>query len=390
MGSSMETLSTEEELRALPDRPPRYCPACSTRVADGATICLMCGESLEETAASNEMPTVLPRRRRLSVLQWGLLLLVAAILLAVSIIMGLRYAQMPAQLPTPTPTITETPTPTLTPTPTATPTMTPTPTPTPTPVPPQPYTVQPGDALLTIAMKFGITVEEIKSFNGLTSDNITAGQTLLIPAPTPTPGPTPTWDPALPTPTMSPYVLYTVKTGDVLSVIAQQFGVSVAAIQAANNLSPDSTMIRPGQVLQIPQYTPTPEATAAVVMAGTPTPRPIYPAPPLLYPPDQAVFSGADSLIVLQWASVGLLHAEDNEYYRVELTPLGEPEATPLFYITRSTSWRVPSTLFTTAESAPRSYTWRVAVVRRTGTDAAPVYTLVGQRSTTRTFTWQP
>lgn len=386
----MEDTPLTEELRALPDRPPRHCPACDARVADGATVCLMCGESLEETETPAETVEALRHKKRLSLVQLGILLGLATIILAVSITLGLRYAQTPSQLPTPTPTITETPTPTLSPTPTATPTLTPTPTPTPTPVPPQAYTVQAGDALLSIAIKFGITVDEIKNFNGLTSDNITAGQTLLIPAPTPTPGPTPTWDPALPTPTLSPYLLYTVKSGDVLSTIAQQFGVSVAAIQAANGLSTDSTTIRPGQVLQIPQVTPTPEVTAAVVMAGTPTPRPVYPAPALLHPPDNAVITGEDSIIVLQWTSVGLLHTEDNEYYRVELTIPGAADTTPVFHITRSTSWRIPGHLFPAEELSNRNFSWRVTVVRRTGSDAEPVYTLIGQRSSTRTFSWRP
>ena len=46
-------------------------------------------------------------------------------------------------------------------------------------------------------------------------------------------------------------VLYTVQNGDTLGGIALRFGVTVEAIQAANNL--DTTLIYVGQVLQIPQ-----------------------------------------------------------------------------------------------------------------------------------------
>lgn len=386
----MENLPAEEELRALPDRPPRHCSACDARVAEGATVCLMCGESLEEAETPAQAIKSPRPKGRLSLVQLLALLGITLIILTVSVILGLRFAREAPQLPTLTPTVTATPTSTLTPTPTATPTPIPTPLPTDTPAPPQPYTVQSGDALLTIAIKFGLTVEELKNFNGLTSDNIGAGQTLLIPAPTPTPGPTPTLDPSVPTPTLAPYLLYTVKSGDVLSGIAQQYGVSVAALQAANSLSTDSTMIRPGQVLQIPQYTPTPEATAAVVMAGTPTPRPIYPAPTLLYPPNGAAVSGEDAIVVLQWTSVGLLRVEDYEYYRVELVVPATSEATTLFYTTRSTSWRVPANLFPPAELTNRNFSWRIIVVRKTGTAAEPVYTLIGQRSGSRTFSWKP
>jgi lipoprotein-anchoring transpeptidase ErfK/SrfK len=79
------------------------------------------------------------------------------------------------------------------------------PDPTPTPVPPanplpvfenRPalYEVKHGDALILIGKKFGMTVSQIKAFNGLKDDKIRAGQILKIPTlaelsamPTPTP-----------------------------------------------------------------------------------------------------------------------------------------------------------------------------------------------------------
>lgn len=387
----MENLPAEEDLRALPDRPPRYCPACNARVADGATVCLMCGESLEETETPIETDVVpVAPKRRLSLIQTIALLGIAIAIVVVAIIFGMRYTKEAPPLPTFTPTVTVTPTITLTPTPTATPTPIPTPTATATPVPPQVYTVQSGDALLSIALKFGLTVDELKNFNNLTSDDITAGDTLLIPAPTPTPGPTPTLDPSLPTPTLAPYLVYTVKSGDVLSAIAEQFGISVAAIQAANGFSGDSTMIQPGKVLQIPQFTPTPQTSAAVVIAGTPTPRPLYAAPTLLYPPNRATIMEESPNITLQWTSVGLLHPEDNEYYRVELTIPSTAEPITEFYTTRSTSWRIPVNLLPGPEVKDRTIIWRVVVVRQEGTETAPVYTLIGQRGSSRTFSWEP
>lgn len=65
---------------------------------------------------------------------------------------------------------------------------------------------------------------------------------------------------------------YTVVAGDAISLIAQRFGVTSAAIRVANNLPNDD--IRIGQILKIPR------ATAS----GTPTPGPTVgpprPAPP--------------------------------------------------------------------------------------------------------------
>ena len=48
---------------------------------------------------------------------------------------------------------------------------------------PQPYVVQPGDTLFSLAQHYGVTVEAIQQANNLTSDNIYAGQTLSIPRP---------------------------------------------------------------------------------------------------------------------------------------------------------------------------------------------------------------
>jgi hypothetical protein len=77
---------------------------------------------------------------------------------------------------------------TASPTPTEAPTSTPRPTRapaerTPTPAPqPQTYTVQPGDTLAAIAVRFGTTVEALQAANGIDdTDVILIGQVLVIP-----------------------------------------------------------------------------------------------------------------------------------------------------------------------------------------------------------------
>jgi LysM repeat protein len=66
------------------------------------------------------------------------------------------------------------------------------PTPTPSPTPPEAtvaapeirptvYEVKQGDALILIGKKFGLTVEQLKSFNGLKNNLIRVGQKLKIP-----------------------------------------------------------------------------------------------------------------------------------------------------------------------------------------------------------------
>ncbi|HRU94513.1 MAG TPA: hypothetical protein P5195_04680, partial [Anaerolineae bacterium] len=65
-----------------------------------------------------------------------------------------------------------------------------------------------------------------------------------------------------------------------------------------------------------------------------------------------------------------------------------EPQT--LYYTTRDTIWRLPATLFPAPELAVRRFSWRVVVVQQGGTETEPVYTLIGQRSPLRTFTWKP
>ncbi len=135
------------------------------------------------------------------------------------------------------------------------------------------YTVQPGDNLYRIALKFNTTVAAIQAANGLTSTVIRVGQVLKIPGPGGS-SPAPTAKPgATSAPSTNPGA-YTVQPGDNLYRIALRFGTTVAAIQAANGLT--STVIRVGQVLKIPgaggSSGSVPTATKAPSGGATPVP----------------------------------------------------------------------------------------------------------------------
>jgi len=115
------------------------------------------------------------------------------------------------------------------------------------------YVVQPGDTLFDIAAQFSTTVEAIKAANGLTSDVIFAGQTLVMPPGTDgTVGNTPT---AATGATASPVsqlpVKYVVQAGDTLFTLALRFNTSVSAIKSTNGLASDNIFV--GQTLTIPQ-----------------------------------------------------------------------------------------------------------------------------------------
>ncbi len=97
------------------------------------------------------------------------------------------------------------------------------------------YTVQKGDSLWVIANKYGTTVDNIKSANNLTSNNLSIGQTLIIPTKNNQ---------------ITNQITYNVKKGDSLWAIANRYDTTVEKIKSTNNLSSNTLSI--GQVLIIP------------------------------------------------------------------------------------------------------------------------------------------
>lgn len=112
------------------------------------------------------------------------------------------------------------------------------------------YTVQAGDSLYKIAQRYNTTVSAIASYNNLTSNELQIGQRLRIPSQ------------GTNQPTMEQ--TYTVKSGDSLYKIAQQYNTTADAIKSYNNLT--SNMLRVGQVLRIP--TSSTSTNTYVVQAG--------------------------------------------------------------------------------------------------------------------------
>ena len=99
------------------------------------------------------------------------------------------------------------------------------------------YVVKQGDTLSGIAEKFGVGLAALEAANPQIPDFnlIFPGQVIVVPVgPFPPPG------------------TYVVQPGDTLSGIAEKFGVSLAALEAANPQIPDFNLIFPGQVINIP------------------------------------------------------------------------------------------------------------------------------------------
>lgn len=120
------------------------------------------------------------------------------------------------------------------------------------------HTVQSGDTLYRIAVKYGITVAQLQQANQqVTGTIIQPGDVLKIPGckgsgstDTTVTQPTSTSNvPATALPSGSQ--TYVVKRGDTLYTIGLKFGVTADAIQKANNIS-NPNRIDPGQELIIP------------------------------------------------------------------------------------------------------------------------------------------
>lgn len=97
------------------------------------------------------------------------------------------------------------------------------------------YQVEPGDSLYSIARRYNTKVDSIKAYNNLTSDILTIGQVLQIPT----------------TMIETIYQNYTIARGDTLYSIARRFNTTVDAILSLNNL--DTNNLKIGQVIRIPQ-----------------------------------------------------------------------------------------------------------------------------------------
>jgi membrane-bound lytic murein transglycosylase D len=109
------------------------------------------------------------------------------------------------------------------------------------------YRVKKGDFLGRIAERYGVGVSQIKSWNGMRSNNVKVGQNLIIyPKKS-------TQEIASSAPVKtntSSEKTYTVRNGDSLWSISQKFpGVSVQNIKKWNDIS--GTNLKPGTKLKI-------------------------------------------------------------------------------------------------------------------------------------------
>ena len=92
------------------------------------------------------------------------------------------------------------------------------------------HIVKKGDTLYSIAKMYNTTINKIKELNNITSNILSIGQELLIPA--------------------DDYNTYEVKSGDTLYSIARRFGTTVDEIKKLNNFI--NNLLSISQIIKIP------------------------------------------------------------------------------------------------------------------------------------------
>ena len=123
------------------------------------------------------------------------------------------------------------------------------------PQPPATYRVRQGDTLFGIAMKYDLSVDEIKDANHLTGSTLSIGKVLRLSANADAAAPAPAQPKAEPAPTLIKAAAaatshYIIQAGDTLFSISQKFGVALADLLRWNKLSPKS-VIQPGRKVRV-------------------------------------------------------------------------------------------------------------------------------------------
>lgn len=133
-------------------------------------------------------------------------------------------------------------------------------------VTPTTHTVQRGETVTAIAVRYGLRTVDVLALNGLSwSTMIHPGQVLrLTGAAAASPS-----KPATPSPSAS--TSHTVVAGDTISAIAKRYGTTTQKMLAANGLG-WSSIIYPGQKLRVPGKSTPPAAAAPVTPAAPAAP----------------------------------------------------------------------------------------------------------------------
>jgi LysM repeat protein len=107
------------------------------------------------------------------------------------------------------------------------------------------HTVVRGDTLSEVSTRYGVTMAQVKAWNGLDSSTIQLGQRLKVSA-----GTAPTASRSSTASTSTASRSHTVARGETLATIAKRYGMSTADLQRLNGIR-DASHIEVGQTLKV-------------------------------------------------------------------------------------------------------------------------------------------
>ena len=357
----------------------RRCPNCGTRVARDAESCFMCGHDLR----------ISPRRARgISLIDALLVLAVVAVLvlwwrMGNSSTPEVTQAPGPALLPGNVPLLESTGAPTATPVPTAAPTTTPAVTSS------VRHQVITGETLLSIASQYGVSVADIQAANNLNNELIRAGDVLIIPITGPAAETSLSRAPAsqfqYTVQSGDTVVSIAVNFGSTVEDI-----LAVNNLSANDIIRPGDVLVvplrqTPTEVIE--SAAPAPERAITETQAALPeTGAAVYVEPRLIGPTNETTVLREEA-VLFRWISVDVL--APNEWYVLLIYPNGNA-AQPIPSVwTKSTSYRL-DTEFAPKPGEVANYAWQISVVRvSTDANGQMILEAASPPSEVRRFIWQ-
>lgn len=359
----------------------RRCPNCGTRVARDAESCFMCGHDLRAT----------PRRaQRVSFVDALLVIAVIAVLVLWWQI-GSRpqpdatLAAGQTILPGNVPLLTGTLSPTPEPLPTETPTPLP---PTTTYIRHQVLT---GETLLSISGEYGVSVEEIQTVNNLEDELIRAGDVLIIPilqespaAALATAGPASLFQYTVRT--GDTIISIAVNFGSTVEEILQANNMSENDLIRPGDELIIPLRAAPVEVLESAATAVVETTDSATNAPVSQTDSIIYLEPRLIGPPDGSSIARTDE-VLFRWISVDIL--KPNEWYVLLIYPEnGAAQELPSVW-TKSTSFRLGPE-FAPAAGQRAAYAWQVSLVRvKTDAGGQMILEAASPASDVRRLVWE-
>ena len=152
------------------------------------------------------------------------------------------------------------------------------------------YRVATGDTLFGIARRFGMTVDELKAANNLTSNNLKVGQALQVKGASGSgggnitvikpvqPSPTKPPEPETHTSATATFSTYRVAAGDTLFAVARRFGMTVDEVKSANNLTSNNLSV--GQSLRVKSASGSGSGSGGITVIKPVQPDPTQPTTP--------------------------------------------------------------------------------------------------------------